>query len=360
MLSLCMIVKDEEETLEECIKSVKGLVDEIVIVDTGSKDKSKEIALKYTDKVFEFTWCNDFSQARNFSISKASNSWVLVLDADEIIKDFNRKAIEKFCSFSDNTVGRIKRINIYEDQYGTKKYIERVNRLFNKEYFKYEGIIHEQVVTKEGITYDTENIDLCVEHIGYSKEVLKRTNKVRRNIELLKMSIEEKPNDPYLYYQLGKSYFMGKDFDNAYISFEKALPILDNFSYEYAEDLIESYGYSLININLFNKALDLYKYEQYYSKSPDFLFLLAIIEMNNGNFKKAVETFLKCIEFKEGKIEGITSFLPLYNIGVIFECLGSKDKALKYYEMCGDYVPAVDRIKNNIQITKFYYKEKLI
>ena len=67
--------------------------------------------------------------------------------------------------------------------------------------------------------------------------------------------------------------------------------------------------------------------------------------MNNNCFQKSAETFLRCTEFKEGKIEGITSYLPLYNIGVIFECLGFKEEALNYYNLCGDYIPATNRVK---------------
>ena len=345
MLSLCMIVKNEEKTLNQCLKVVKDYVDEIIIVDTGSHDKTKEISLKYTDKVFDFEWCNDFAKARNFSISKASNDWILILDADEIIENIDLNTVKQFCNEDYNIVGRLKRINVYEDNYGTKKYIERVNRLFNRNYFQYEGIIHEQVVCKQNTAYNTKNIDVCLNHIGYSKEVVNRTNKIERNIELLKIASENNMNDPYIYYQLGKSYFMKKDFSESYRCFKKALNLVDNFHYEYVKDLVESYGYTLINLNLFDKALDLYSYEKYYGNSPDFLFLLGIIEMNNGNFQKSAETFLKCTDFDEGSIEGITSFLPVYNIGVIFECLGFKDDAVNYYTMCGDYEPAKQRIK---------------
>ena len=71
-----------------------------------------------------------------------------------------------------------------------------------------------------------------------------------------------------------------------------------------------------------------------------------MIEMNNGNFQRAAETFLECTSYREGKIEGITTFLPLYNIGVIFEALGFEDEALKYYEMCGEYRAAKERINS--------------
>jgi glycosyltransferase involved in cell wall biosynthesis len=339
-----MIVKNEEETLDKCLSNINNLAEEIILVDTGSTDRTKQIALRHTDKVFDFIWCNDFSKARNFALSKASNDWVLALDADEVIKDFNIESIKEFCDHkNDKIVGRIKIVNEYEDNNGIKRYIERVNRLFNKNYFNYEGIIHEQLVLKNGEKYNTENIELVVNHIGYSKEVINRTNKIERNIELLKKASKENPRDSYLYYQLGKSYFMGKDYSNAYEAFKTALPLMDNFYYEYAQDLVESYGYTLINMSLFKEAMELYKYEKYYGKSPDFLFLLGLIEMNNANFQKSAETFLKCTEFKEGKIEGITSFLPLYNVGVIFECLGFKEQAMHYYKLCGDYAPALKR-----------------
>ncbi|OPD37881.1 glycosyl transferase [Clostridium botulinum] len=346
MISLCLIVKNEEETLHKCLDSVKNIAQEIIVVDTGSIDRTKEIALNFTDKVYDFTWCNDFSKARNFSISKASNDWILVLDADEVVTDFHIRDIQSFCSEGNKKiVGRLKRINEYEDEKGNKKYIERVNRVFNKNFFTYEGIIHEQIVSTNKEKYVTKNINLIVDHIGYSKEVLNRTNKIQRNIELLKKALEKNFKDPYLHYQLGKSYFMGKDYDNAYISFKKAIYLIDDFNYEYAEDLVESYGYALIHLNLFKEALELIKYEKYYSNSPDFLFIIGLIYMNNNCFQKSAETFLRCTEFKEGKIEGITSYLPLYNIGVIFECLGFKEEALNYYNLCGEYIPATNRVK---------------
>ena len=84
-LSLCMIVRDEEEFLPECLLSVSPIVDEIIVVDTGSGDRTKDIARIFGAKVYDFTWCDDFSAARNFSISKAAGDWILVLDADEVI-----------------------------------------------------------------------------------------------------------------------------------------------------------------------------------------------------------------------------------------------------------------------------------
>ncbi len=121
MISLCLIVKNEEETLHKSLDSVKNIAQEIIVVDTGSIDRTKEIALNFTDKVYDFAWCNDFSKARNFSISKASNDWILVLDADEVVTDFDIRDIQSFCSEGNKRiVGRLKRINEYEDEKGKK------------------------------------------------------------------------------------------------------------------------------------------------------------------------------------------------------------------------------------------------
>src|SRR3989338_7693689 len=91
-ISLCMITKNEEKYLEQCLDSVKDIVDEIIIVDTGSKDKTKEIAKKFSAKIFDFEWVDNFSAARNESLKHAAKDWILVLDADEVVekKDLER------------------------------------------------------------------------------------------------------------------------------------------------------------------------------------------------------------------------------------------------------------------------------
>lgn len=87
MLSLCCIVKNEEPNLKDFLNKLKPYADEIIVVDTGSTDKTKEIAKQFTDKVFDFEWNDDFSAARNFSVEKAANEWILVLDPDEVIEE---------------------------------------------------------------------------------------------------------------------------------------------------------------------------------------------------------------------------------------------------------------------------------
>ena len=96
-ISLCMIVKNEEKVLARCLDSIQDLMDEIIIVDTGSFDRTKEIAAKYTDRIYDFVWDNDFAAARNFSFSKAGCDYIYTADADEVIDEENR---EKFRAVS--------------------------------------------------------------------------------------------------------------------------------------------------------------------------------------------------------------------------------------------------------------------
>jgi glycosyltransferase involved in cell wall biosynthesis len=93
-ISACLIVKDEESHLEACLYSIKDFVDEIIVVDTGSKDSTKKIAEKFTSNIYDFKWVDDFSKARNFSISKAASEWILVIDADEILEKESLKRIK--------------------------------------------------------------------------------------------------------------------------------------------------------------------------------------------------------------------------------------------------------------------------
>lgn len=113
-ISLCMIVKNEEKILARCLDSVADLVDEIVIVDTGSTDATKKIAANYTDKIYDFTWVDDFSAARNFAFSKAEKDYIYTADADEVMDEENRK---RFCELKEVLLPEIE---IVQMKYGNQ------------------------------------------------------------------------------------------------------------------------------------------------------------------------------------------------------------------------------------------------
>lgn len=161
-VSLCMIVKNEERILQRCLDSLTGLMDEIIIVDTGSTDATKEIAAKYTDRVYDFAWINDFSAARNFAFSKASMEYIYSADADEVLDEHNRDA---FLRLKHTLLPEIEIVQMYyanQLSHGTIYNYDRELRpkLFKRNRtFRWQGAIHEQI----GITpviYDSE-IEIC-------------------------------------------------------------------------------------------------------------------------------------------------------------------------------------------------------
>ena len=109
-ITLCMIVKNEEKVLERCLESIRDLMDEIIIVDTGSTDRTKEIAAKYTDQIFDFEWVNDFSAARNFAFSKATCDYIYSADADEVVDEENR---EKFRLLKETLLPEVEIVQMY-------------------------------------------------------------------------------------------------------------------------------------------------------------------------------------------------------------------------------------------------------
>ena len=143
MISICMIVRNEEKILEKCLKQLYPLGYELVIVDTGSTDNTKDIALRYTDKVYDYTWNSNFAEARNYAISKASCDYILMIDSDEIIVSFNKDELEELIHRNPEKIGRVLIISEYtrgNENYQTNS---RISRLFSKKLYNYEGRIHE-------------------------------------------------------------------------------------------------------------------------------------------------------------------------------------------------------------------------
>ncbi len=161
-VSLCMIVKNEEKILARCLDSLVDLMDEIIIVDTGSTDGTKRIAAAYTDKIYDFTWIGDFAAARNFAFSKAGMEYIYSADADEVLDARNREA---FRQLKHRLLPEIDIVQMYytnQLSYGTIYNFDRELRpkLFRRlRTFRWQGAIHEQVGLSP-VIYDSE-IEIC-------------------------------------------------------------------------------------------------------------------------------------------------------------------------------------------------------
>jgi len=348
MISVCIIVKNEEKLIEKCLKHLLPLEYEIVVVDTGSTDNTKAVAAKYTDMVFDYEWQQDFAAARNFAISKATNDYILMIDSDEILLSYDRKELEELIKLYPDRIGRIGIISEYVRGNEKYKVKSQVSRLFSKKLFCYRGSIHEQIVpinNNNGVPV-TYNAPLLVNHSGYDGELEVRRKKTERNINLLLKELKDKGDDPYILYQLGKSYYMQEDYPAACEAFWKALYFDLDPKLEYVQDMVESYGYALLNSNQYETALQLLGVYDEFAVNADFVFLIGLIYMNNAMFTEAISEFLKAAKMTEYKMEGVNSYLAFFNIGVIHECLGNTEKAIKYYKKCGNYEKAQERLRN--------------
>ena len=220
-ISACMIVKNEEELLPQCLDSVKDYVDEVIIVDTGSTDRTVEIAKKYTDKVYFHPWQNSFSEARNHYLKYAIGDWIFQIDADEELFAEDglklRNTVNEggadyyFCQFYDI------------DKNGDVKGVFNLIRLFhNRMGMNYTQKVHNQLQTQGTGAFSK----IRVKHYGYDLSKEKMTEKYIRTTNLLKEMLEVDPEDAYSRHQLAASYSMHKEYSKAIEHGEMALDIM--------------------------------------------------------------------------------------------------------------------------------------
>lgn len=237
-ISVCIITKNESEKLKKCLKQLMGYGFEIIVVDTGSTDDTVVMAKKYADKVCYFSWCNDFSAARNYALTQASNDIVMMIDSDEYLQEIDTGELENLLKQHPSMVGRIKRINRVSVGEQETEYIERINRIFSRQQYEYSGSIHEQVTAKNKEEYETYLAPVVILHDGYEGTEEERRKKAERNLKLLLKELENHPYDTYFMYQIGKSYYMAEDYEKAIRYFEKALGYDLNPKLEYVIDMV--------------------------------------------------------------------------------------------------------------------------
>lgn len=241
-ISLCVIVKNEENYLEQALSSISNLVQEIIIVDTGSKDKTIEIAKRFTPKIFKIEWPNDFSEARNFSISKATKDWILILDADEIISKQDQDKIKQliqdpnYDAYSFIQVSYTNDISQFsftpireptEESKDFKGYIScNMIRLFrNNKKIIYENPVHESVdksVDKNRI----KKTSIKLHHYQFEKGDENQKEKQLSYLKIYETKIDKFKNKAKVYRDMGIiNYSFKNDYDKAIENFKKSLEI---------------------------------------------------------------------------------------------------------------------------------------
>jgi glycosyltransferase involved in cell wall biosynthesis len=317
-----MMVKNEEKNLPRCFESLTKLLQkpyvELIVVDTGSTDKSVEIASSYTTKVFHHPWNNDFSDMRNITISYAKGEWIFILDADEALAD-EQKVIEllegndlkKF-----NTVQFL--MNDYTKLHDPTSFLTYNSfRLFkNTKGFGYDGAVHNQPRVQSPVYY----AKVILNHFGYQfddKDLLER--KFKRTSEILLKELEESPSNIYYRYQLANSYFIHGDLKEAFEQVEHgydSLLKMPKSSWRDCLYIFGEYGRESYANNKFNECIEVCT--QGIEVSPDYVDLyfytsLAYQALNNPD--KSIEYALKYLDlydcFESLKISNDASIIML-------------------------------------------------
>lgn len=293
-----MIVKNEEKNIGTCLQSVTGLVGEIILVDTGSTDRTIEIAADFSPAVFHMDWPGDFSKARNFSIQQAIGEWILVLDADEELPVITKELIPDLLNACSVDGIRLLQRN-YQPQGELVRYNDiKVTRLFrNHPEIQYEGIIHESVSDSIGRKGgDILQTDLVIHHYGYQQMTAQgNESRGQRNCSLLIKALESSGEDPYLHFQLGSTYKHLRQPDLARFHLRKAVSLNRG---TLTNEILEEIFMKLAQIaSEENKLEDCIRYAKgslgYGKNNVISMYLLALAYMHQKKIDKAYPLFLK-------------------------------------------------------------------
>jgi len=298
-ISLTMIVRDEEEHLPQCLELVKDVVDEIIIVDTGSKDKTVEIAKKYTDKIYHYEIPKiiyqdkeiedlDFSVMRNFADSHATCDWILTLDADERMKAEYIQTLKTIIAQRPQLIAC--EFPIF-NQYDEKNYSQhrRFKAYKNHVGIHYRCVLHETIGDSLEGKGESALVPIPIIHLGYGDSDEHRKRALTRNIPILEKAVEREPDNYFYLYYLGKSYMTAvNDDEKAKKYLEKSL----KYSKKYIGVHLETKFY-LGNIAL--KEGKITKAIEYYNQViagdptyPDVHFIMGAIYLDRGKYDIAL------------------------------------------------------------------------
>lgn len=340
-ISVCIIAKNEEKNIERCLSSLAPYGFEIVLVDTGSTDRTKELAHKYTDCIYDFSWVDDFSAARNFSLQKASHEWIFMIDCDEWIQSINLEELDYFRKHLSDAVGSVNRINKTGTPDNPGQTTDRTERFFSRKKYHYTGRIHEQLTPKYHKNFETFLLQTTLLHDGYFMEEDARQAKAKRNLDLLRKQLSEEPENPYLFYQIGKAYEITDNFSEACEWYAKGLNFDLDPELAYVQAMVVAYGYTLLQTGQTETALQFVNIYDEFCKSADFVYLMGLIYQENQYYEFAIQEYKKALTFEFCNQDGVNSYLPYFQMAKILSLLGESASALKLLEKCGNYPPAL-------------------
>jgi len=355
-----MIVKNEEKYISNCLKSIKDVVDEIIIVDTGSTDQTIEICKKFTNNILKFPWNNSFADARNFGLKEAKGDWILWLDADEEIDLEDGEKLKGLLNrFKDEKLISIHLINyIGKEKNANKTFHMAHTRLFkNHMGFNFKYNIHETLNVDEilGDIKEIKMIPVKIYHYGYLDSEVSNKNKHLRNLNLLEKELKKENHSPWIEYHIASEYYR---LGNYIESFEYINYSIKGFIYhqKMPPSLLYKLKYSIL-LSLgsiegawpsINSAIKLY---------PDYVdlyFFKGVILFHKKQYEEALSVFEQCLEMGEGNLKhltlkGVGGYLAQFYKGLCFEKKGDLENAKTAYNLvlslAPDYKPALESLE---------------
>ncbi|WP_199731665.1 glycosyltransferase [Cohnella endophytica] len=345
-LSLCMIVKNEEEVIGRCLKSVHEVVDEIIIVDTGSTDRTKEICSEYTEKIYDFEWINDFAAARNFAFSLATMDYLFWLDADDVLQTEDSEKIRELKETLDPTIDSITMVYcLAQDEQGNMTSSNRRNRIVKRlNHFQWRGFVHEYLEVGGKIS----NSDIVVYHKPMKSHVSDR------NLTIYNSRLERgdhfSPRDLY--------YFANECLDHRL--YEQAVEYYEKFldtNQGWIEDKIAACG-KLADCfhHLGNKERESYytlKSFEYDTPRAEFCCRMGFGFMQQNEWEKAVFWYRLASEMTRPNDNwgffnhACWTWLPHLQLCVCYYRLGEYLQAYKHNEIARQYIPDNEKVLFN-------------
>lgn len=353
-ISLCMIVKNEEDVIERCLKSARDIADEIIVVDTGSNDSTKEICARFTNKIFDFKWNNNFSAARNYSFSKATKEYILWLDADDVILDEDMEKFKKLKYSLDKKVDVVMmKYNVGFDNKGNTTFSYYRERLLKRSLgFQWKEPVHEYL----DINGDIVNSDISITH--------KKQHVVASDRNLLiykKILYKGKVLSPRGTFYYARELYYNKKYDSAIKYFKRFLDsnkgwVEDNINACF--NLSKCYDYKKDRKNMLKTLLKSFEYD---NPRAEICCQLGYFYLEGKEYKKAIFWYKLATQIKKPEDSwGFVShdyfgYLPNIQLAVCYDKMGNIEEAVKYNNMAGEFKPNDDAVNYN----KSYFKKFL-
>jgi len=355
-ISLCMIVKNEEKVLGRCLKSVYDLVDEIIVVDTGSEDKTKEIAKNYGAKIYDFKWIDDFSAARNYSFSKATKDYIFWLDADDVLLDIDRERFKNVRKILNPTIDVVMmKYNLGVRENGIPKVSFYRERLLKRENnYRWYNEVHEYIKIWGKIV----NSEVCITH---KKEHSSGT----RNLRIFEKILErdKKLNDRNCFYY-ARELFINEMYDKAIEFYEKFLETDGGTISNYLDaciDLSKCYKLKKENKKAFRTLLRSFEYDK---PRAEICCMLGYHFKEVKEYDKAIFWFELILSLKKpNKNWGFImpecwDFVPNAELAIINYKIGNLEEAIYFGKRALDIRPDSTAMQKNIKVFENELKNK--